>query len=108
MWVPKHDLSLLKPMKMSPWMKQEMEKTIEDILGDKKDQPVVVHADMPKRLDYERWKHQMLGYPRQPREIRIPPRDMQELIRWLEQFAHVAIDPEEMKELGIIIKTKED
>jgi hypothetical protein len=63
---------------------------------------------MPKRLDYERWKHQILGYPRQPREIRIPPRDMQELTRWLEQFAHVAIDPEEMKERGIIIKTKED
>ena len=77
-------------------------------LGDKKDQPVVVTTDLPKFLDYERWKHQMLCYPRQPKEIRIPPRDMQELTRWLEQFAHVAIDPEEMKELGIIIKTKED
>lgn len=107
-WSPKSDLSLLKPVKMSPWVKQEMEKTIESILGDKKDQPVVVHTDMPKRMDYERWKHQMMGYPRQPREIRIPPRDMQELTRWLEQFAHVAIDPEEMKELGIIIKAKED
>jgi hypothetical protein len=59
-------------------------------------------------MDYERWKHQMLNYPRLPREIRIPLSDMQELTRWLEQFAHVAIDPEEMKELGIIIKAKED
>jgi len=107
-WRPKPDLSLLKPVKMSPLVKQEMEKTIKSILGDKKDQPVVVHTGMPKRMDYERWKHQVLGYPRQPREIRIPLRDMQELTRWLEHFAHVAIDPEEMKELGIIIKAKED
>ena len=107
-WSPKLDPSLLKPAKMSPWVKQEMEKTIESILGDKKDQPVILPSGMPKRLDYERWKQQMLGYPRQPREIRIPLRDMQELTRWLEQFAHVAIDPEEVKERGIIIKTKED
>ena len=106
MWSPKPDPSLLKPVKMSPWVKQEMEETIDSIMGDKKDQPVVLSSGLPKHLDYERWKHQMLGYPRQPREIRIPPRDMQELTRWLEQFAHVAIDPEEMKELGIIIKAK--
>jgi len=62
----------------------------------------------PATEDYERWKQQMLGYPRRPREIRIPLSDMQELTRWLEQFAHVAIDPEEMKERGIIIKAKED
>lgn len=29
-------------------------------------QTVVLPTDMPKRMDYERWKHQMLGYPRQP------------------------------------------
>ena len=58
-WSPKPDPSLLKPVKMSPWVKQEMEKTIDGILVGKKDQPV-------------------------------------------------AIDPEEMKELGIIIKAKED
>lgn len=77
-------------------------------LGDKKDQPIILPSGLPKRLDYERWKHQMLNYPRLPREIRIPLSDMQELTRWLEQFAHVAIDTEEMKELGIIIKAKED
>jgi len=82
-------------------------KEVHDV-SDKKDQPVILPIDMPKRLDYERWKHQMLSYPRLPREIRIPLSDMQELTRWLEQLAHVAIDPEEMKELGIIIKTKED
>ena len=76
-------------------------------LGDKKDQPVILPIDMPNRMDYERWKHQMLCYPRLPMEIRIPLSDMQELTRWLEQFAHVAIDPEEMNELGIIIKAKE-
>ena len=107
-WSPKPDPSLLKPVNMSPWVKQEMEKTTESILGDKKDQPIILPSGFPKRMDYERWKHQMLSYPRQPREIRIPLRDMQELTRRLEQFAHVAIDPEEMKELGIIIKTKED
>jgi len=107
-WSPKPDPSLSKPEELIPWVKQEMEKTIEDVLGDKKDQPVVVTTDLPKFLDYERWKQQMLCYPRRPMEIRIPPRDMQELTRWLEQFAHVTIDPEEMKELGIIIKTKEE
>lgn len=107
MWSPKPDPSLLKPEELIPWVKQEMEKTIDGVLGDKKDQPVVLPSGLPKRMDYERWKHQMLCYPRQPREIRIPLRDMQELTRWLEQFAHVAIDPEEMKELGIIIKAKE-
>ena len=108
MWSPKPDPSLLKPAKMSPWVKQEMEKTIESILGDKKDQPVILPSGLPRRMDYEHWKQQMLGYPRPPREIRIPLSDMQELTRWLEQFAHVAIDPEEMKEHGIIIKAKED
>lgn len=106
-WIPKPDPSLLKPVKTSPWVKQEMEKTIEGILGDKKDQPIILPSGLPKRMDYERWKHQMLSYPRLPREIRIPLRDMQELTRWLEQFAHVAIDPEEMKERGIIINVKE-
>lgn len=77
-------------------------------LGDKKDQPVILPSGLPKRMDYERWKHQMLVYPRLPMEIRIPPSDMQELTRWLEQFTHVAIDPEEMKERGIIINVKED
>lgn len=107
-WSPQPDPSLLKPVKTSPWMKREMGITIESILGGKKDQPVILPSGLPKLMDYERWKHQMLSYPLQPREIRIPLSDMQELTRWLEQFAHVAIDPEEMKELGIIIKAKED
>jgi hypothetical protein len=33
-WSPKPDLSLLKPVKTTPWVKQEMEEIIESMLGD--------------------------------------------------------------------------
>ena len=101
----------LKPMK-TPWSGKEVEEIVKAVWGDKAEEPVVWPSDMPKptRMDWERWQHEMLHFPRQPRQIRILKEDLDVIVKWCNETMKVMppIDPDELREYGITIKAKED
>ena len=105
-WHP-NDWSDLRPKEMAPWVKEELAKTAKAVLGDRAEEPVIMPTNMPTRMDMERWRHEMMGYPRRPKEIRVPENTLKDLCDYLiREGCMESFDIEEMKELGIVIKSE--
>lgn len=105
-WYP-NDWSDLKPINIDPWVKEELAKTIESVMGDKAEERVIMPTNMPTRMDLERWKHDMMCYPRPPKVIKMPVNKLKDLCDYLIRSGYTEpIDIEDMKEYGITIKVK--
>lgn len=107
-WHPEPEPSGLKPLTLNPMTKKELEELSKKVLGDKAEKPMVLCTDMPRPMNYDRWRREYLNFPNRPREIHIPEEKLNVVARFLNQHLHdlPPINPDELKELGVIIKAE--
>lgn len=108
-WYPKPEPSGLKPLTLNPMIKKELEELTKKVLGDKAENPMVLCTDLPRPMNYDRWRHEYLNFPNRPREIHIPKEKLNVVARFLNQHLHdlPPINPDELKKLGVIIKAED-
>lgn len=108
-WHPEPEPSWLNPLKLNPMIKKELEELTKKVLGDKAEKPMVLCTDMPRPMNYDRWQSEYLNSPNRPRGIHIPKEKLNVVARFLNQHLHdlPPINPNELKELGVIIKAED-
>lgn len=108
-WHPEPEPSGLKPLTLNPMIKKELEDLSKKVLGDKAEKPMVLCTDMPRLMSNDRWLREYTRFRNRPREIHIPKEKLNVVARFLNQHLHdlPPINPDELKEPGVIIKTED-